>query len=125
MIIQFTQMASLHRFQLMYNLKYVLSTLSSHHPDEVIHASHLSQEDFQDILKSLMKPFHDKMKATPLHLWPGKLQRQPVMRIGLQVLWKALMLLTEKSCISLYEETVFLSDSAVFLSDSASAFQTG
>ena len=69
----------------MFNMRYVLTTIATLHQDEVIHASHLAQEDFHSILKNLMNPFHDKMKATPLDMWPGKLQRQPVMRIGLQV----------------------------------------
>ena len=69
----------------MFNLRYVLTTLASQHQDEVIHASHLAQEDFQTILKSMMQPFHDKMSATPSYQWPGRLQRQPVRLIGLQV----------------------------------------
>jgi len=78
-----TSTVALQSFR-MFNLRYVLTTLASQHQDEVIHASHLAQEDFQTILKSMMQPFHDKMSATPSYQWPGRLQRQPVRLIGLQ-----------------------------------------
>ena len=97
----------------MFNLRYVLTTLASQHQDEVIHASHLAQEDFQTILKSMMQPFHDKMSATPSYQWPGRLQRQPVRLIGLQVfagIEQKIMNIPANLRLNL--ETTFLSDPA-------------
>ena len=68
----------------MYNLKSVVTTISTQHPDEVVQAHHLSQQDFAYIMEGLTGPFYQRMKEERGN-WEGRLQRQPTLCTGAQV----------------------------------------